>query len=92
MKLDALHDELPVAHSHDLIPVRPCGDLEALGKGLSPDKERMISRRLKGIGKSLKNRPAVVMDRGGLPVHEPGCTYDLPAKGRSDGLMTETYP
>lgn len=89
VKLNAVDGVLFVAQSHDLAFLRPCGDLQAIGKGVAFDDERVVAGGFERTGKSLENAGAVVKNGGGLSVHQPIGADDIAAIDLADGLVAK---
>ena len=84
-----MHRVLLVHQSHDFPFLGPCSDFQAIRQRFAFDDERMIARRLEGIGHIGENALPLVMDRRGLAVHEPVGTHDITAVDLPDRLMPE---
>src|SRR5688500_5761208 len=89
MELHAFHAEGLMAHSHDFSFGRFRGDLKAGRKARAIDYERMVSRRVEGIGQLPENRPAVMLYGRRLTVHEAHRSDDFSAKCDCQRLMTK---
>ena len=93
MELHTLDGELAVAEAHDdaraISIAGPGADFEIGRQALFGDDERVIASCGQRGGNSAKNGLAVVFDQAGLAVHQCFCAYDVAAKSRADGLMTE---
>ena len=89
MELHAFHAEGLMAHSHDFSFGRFRGDLKAGRKARAIDNERMVSRRVEGIGQLPENRPAVMLYGRRLTVHEAHGSDDFSAKCDGQRLMTK---
>ena len=86
MKLNPLHDVIPVSHSH-YCAFRSFGsDPETGWKTLRFDNQGMVARCRKGIGQALIDSFAVVLDEGGLAVDWRASADSAPV-GVANALM-----
>ena len=76
--------------SHDLVLVRPRGNLKAVWERLFFDDKRMVARRFKRIVQPLEKLGAVVVYHRGFTVHQPIRPDDITAEYITDALMSET--
>src|SRR5205823_13328605 len=91
MELNAMERPGTVPDAHDLVFVSPGAD-DKIGivESLPADHQAMIARGLEGIGQPCKDALAVVMNPGGLAVHDTIIADDFAAKDVSDALMPQT--
>jgi hypothetical protein len=89
VELHALDRMPPVAKTHDLAVLRPCGDLEVSRETRFEDHQRVIAGRLEAGGKTPEDPAAVVGDGGRLAVHLSARAGDRPPEGLPDGLVAQ---
>src|SRR5689334_14781402 len=89
MELHAFDRALLVAKAHDLAFRGPRGDLEAIGKRLALDDERVIARGFERRGETGEDALSFMEDRRDATVHQTIGTHDLAAERLADRLMTE---
>src|SRR4051812_7456079 len=88
MELHALAWQLAVPHRHDGV-ARSGRDLE-LGRKLRVDDERVVAAGHERGFEAAEDRPAVVLDGGGLPVHRLAA-HDATAERLRHRLVTEAH-
>src|SRR5262245_18044966 len=92
VELDALDEQLPVAHSHDRLAVAVGGPRRALEHGRQTrgvDHERVVAGGIERIRQAREDAPVVVVDGRGLAVHDARGADDLAPEGGADRLMAE---
>src|SRR5450759_4356654 len=77
-----------MAQRHHLTFPGEGGDLELRRQGFFDD-ERVIAGRLEGAGNALEEAGAVVVDGGGLAVHQARGPYHTPTQRIDDTLVAE---
>ncbi len=90
MELHALERPLPVPEAHHDPPVRPGGDLEALGDAVRGHHQRVVARGREGVGEAGEEGAAIVADLRRLPVHELGRAHHAAAESLAERLVAET--
>ena len=90
MKLHPVHGKFAMPQSHDLILGSPRSDFQILRKRLAFDDQRMIPRGLKGLGQCGKYPTTIVVNHGGLSMHQARRADDIAAIHMAHALMTET--
>ncbi len=95
MKLDTHQRILSVADAHDLFDCsvciqRPGSHFKAVWQGFPVNGKRVIAHCLVGVFKAFEQSFGVVMNSGGLAVHDVPCPYDPGAERLADGLVPET--
>ena len=91
MKLHAVDRMLPVPHPHDQT-VAPGRHLKAIGKRFTTYNEGVIASGLDWIAQAIKNAVPVVLDHGGLSVHELVGTHHFTTVNLSNSLVPQTDP
>src|SRR4249920_3220109 len=76
VKLDTLHRQLLVLHSHDFPVVGPRCDFEDFRQRFTLDHQRVVARGLEWFSQSAENTSTAVMNGRHLPVHHPLGMYD----------------
>ncbi len=89
MELDPPERKGAVTESHDFAFGCLCGDFQAVGQTLTAYEQAVVSGRLEGIGKPLKEILGVMKDRGGLPVHQTSCTDNFTTINITHALVTQ---
>src|SRR5438045_898722 len=91
MILHALQGPGFVSYPHDFILIGPTADLIVLRQRALLDDQAVIARGGEGVGHSLINRAAVVVDLIGLAVHQSFRADDFGATDESDALMAQAH-
>src|SRR3954470_21380384 len=90
MKLNALHGELLVAHTHDFTVVCPGRHFEALRQCVALDDQRMVARRGERVRQIAEHAGIPMIYARYLAMHDLFRVHDISAKGLADALMAET--
>jgi hypothetical protein len=90
MKLDPLHHIVPVSDPHYYTLRSSGSDLKTGWKLFGFDNQRMVACRRKGIGQTLIDSFAVVMDSGGLAVDRQAPS-NLATVGVPNALMSQAH-
>ena len=88
MELNAEDRPFPMPDSHDLPFLGFGGDFQAIRKGFSDEDQRMISDSKRRSGDPAEEVSLVMMNQGGLSVHETPISVDSRPKYISDTLMS----
>ena len=91
MKLNSLNPVFTVSEAHDLAPLGPGADLQAIGQRLALHNQRMITYRLERVVQIPENTVTVVKYAGGFAVHNAIRPHHLAAKNRGNSLVSETH-
>ena len=78
-----------VTHTHDFVLIGPGHDFEIARECAGLDHQAVISGCLEGICDSTIDAAAVVVDPGGLAVHDPAGPHNLGSQRVPDALMAE---
>lgn len=90
VKLNSLHDIIPVPHAHYYAFRRFSTGFETGWKAVTFDDQGMIARCRKGIGQIPVDSLAIMVDEGGLGVDWPA-SADLAPVGVANALMPQAY-
>ena len=91
VELHALDGVLPMSDTHHLAGVRLGGDLQAVRHRLALDDQRVVATRLERAGQAGEDPLAVVVDHGGLAVHQPAGAHHLAPERFADGLVAQAH-
>lgn len=89
MKLNSVDREFFVSKSHDFSLFGFCGNLKTVGKSVTLNDERVVSRRFKGGGYSGKEPLSIVIHGRSLSMHEPIRSHDIAAENLANALMPQ---
>ena len=78
-----------MTEAHNLTLLCLGSDFQAIGQRLPLDQERMVARGLERRGQILEQIGPAVVDRRGLPVHEPARLHDVTAKMLAQVLVPQ---
>ena len=92
VELHAFDGQVPVAESHDDASAGAARHDERRRHGLGHHGQRVVAGGDERVGEPRIERPAVVVDERGHPVHELGGVIDCCTERRRDGLVTEAHP
>ena len=97
MKLYPLYRKLFVSNAHDLVHfaivgLRPCRHFQALGNTVLFDHQGMITRGDERVVAFFKYMAVVVVDHGGLAVHDFTRPDYLAAISLANALVSQTNP
>lgn len=90
MELHTDRGPVAVPESHDEMILRCGGDLQAIGKTIRRNNQRMVASGAKGLGETCKQTTAVVQNRCRATMDRFGGTSDAPAKRFGYALVSET--
>src|SRR5207249_2131633 len=90
MELHPLHAERSMPEAHDLAFNGLGRHFQAIRNRCPVHQQGVIAGRLKWVGKVMKDGLAVMVDHGGLPVHQAFGMNDFPSEGHRQRLMPET--
>ena len=91
MELDAEDRMLAMAQRHDeMIVAAFGGDLERGRERRAVDHQRVVARGHEGIGEAGEQAAPVVVDHGGLAVHQARRADHVAAEHLADRLMAQT--
>ena len=81
-----------MAQTHYFTIVGPCRDDQISWQIRFLDREGMVAVDFERLGQACEDALAKRAYHAGFAVHELLLAHDGPAKGRTDGLVSQTHP